>query len=293
MLRELLRPSTARGGLLRDGLLGLVAQHERTVSANCVRRAYDVCLGGRLTAAHSSGQGSNVRRRRESQMYQSVLGHQASGQGSEPCWKDFTLHTLCSAQTDAGISNVLLEPQAGPTYYRGHAVGAWMRVPASPRRHRAAPSHAATGMAVPASAKSVLRRAKHLARCVVARLALATGLLATAGAICLLHGPGSVAARPMIDPLPPGMVNGIPSLVANHTSHATGSIVVTGTGQGVLTGSLSGAYTILFARATPVPGPTRLAGTATCRCVVSGHTGILTVLFTGTRSRPHTPWRAE
>ncbi len=163
-------------------------------------------------------------------MYQSVLGHQASGQGIEPCWKDFTLHTLSSVPTDAGITSVLLEPQASPTHFHGHAAGAWLRMPAPPRRHRAARFTQLPGAAAPARSRSVLRAGLHLARRITARLALAAGLLATAGAICMLHGPGSVAARPMIDPLPPDMVNGIPSHRPG-TGYAAGTMYVTGTGQ--------------------------------------------------------------
>ncbi len=217
-------------------------------------------------------------------MYQSVLGQQAAAQCSEPCWKDFTLHTLSSVQTDAGIATVVLEPQASPTHLHGHAAGAWPRIPASTRRHRAARSHTATVAVVPGSCRSVLCAGLHLAWRITARLALAAGLLATAGAICMLHGPGSVAARPMIDPLPPGMVNGIPSHLVAGTGYAAGTMYVTGTGQGVLTGTLGGVCTILVARATPVLGATRVAGAATCSCVVAGHTGTLAVLFTGTRT---------
>ena len=116
------------------------------------------------------------------------------------------------------------------------------------------------------------------------RLRRAPASVSAAGAICVLHGPGTVAARPMIDPLPPDMVNGTPSHLVAGTGYAAGTTYVTGTGQGVLTGTLSGVYTILFAKAIDAPGSVRVFGSASCRCVVASHAGTMTILFTGTRT---------
>lgn len=148
-------------------------------------------------------------------MYQSVLGHQTTAQGSEPCWKDFTLHTLSSVRADAGIATVVLEPQAGPAYYQSRTTSTLTWTSGLLLRRRAARSRAAAGEANLARSSSLQCKRQRLVTRAAARIGLVAGLVVAAGMIAMFQRPSDVAARPMIDPMPPAVTAGIASQIEN------------------------------------------------------------------------------
>jgi hypothetical protein len=61
-------------------------------------------------------------------MYQSVLIHQAEAYRYRPGQEDTTLCILSSADSDAGIYQVIHVPQGDPAAYEGQKVAAWTRL---------------------------------------------------------------------------------------------------------------------------------------------------------------------
>jgi hypothetical protein len=62
-------------------------------------------------------------------MSQSALVHQAEAYHYRPGQEDTTLRVLSSASSDAGIYQVIHEPQGDPAAYQVWMAGAWARLP--------------------------------------------------------------------------------------------------------------------------------------------------------------------